>query len=145
MRSHTPIDGSFVLGGYNSMTVIVPNYTQKPDYSNRTACWKGIKVSITGVELLDRTGSTSILASDITGRACIIPQRQLLLEAPVQIRDKFENGTNTKTISASFGLHWSATPYECQGRIHKRHGWLLKADQFRSYCCATGFGIRLLP
>jgi len=113
MWNDNPIDGSLVLGGYDSEKVIGQNYTQRLDFSNTTGCWTGMKVTITGIDLVDRTGATtSILPSSMTVDACLVPQRQLLLEAPVAIRDRFENVTGTKTIGPSFGLHWSAALYD---------------------------------
>lgn len=110
-----PIDGSVVLGGYDEEKVIGQNYTQPLDYSNTTGCWTGMKVTITGIELVDRTGAiTSILPSSMTVDVCIVPQRQLLLEAPIVIRDRFENVTGTKNIGQSFGLHWSAALYDAK-------------------------------
>lgn len=95
------------------MKVIGQNYTHALDYSNITGCWTGMKITLTGIDLVDRTGSTtSILPSNMTVDVCIVPQRQLLMEAPVAIRNLFENVTNTKTIGPSFGLHWSAALYD---------------------------------
>lgn len=113
MWNDDPMDGSVVLGGYDSMKVIGQNYTHALDYSNITGCWTGMKITITGIDLVDRTGSTtSILPPSMTVDVCIVPQRQLLMEAPVAIRDLFENVTHTKTIGPSFGLHWSAALYD---------------------------------
>lgn len=110
-----PLNGSVVVGGYDEEKVIGTNYTQALDFSNKTGCWTGMKVSITGIDLVDRTGkTTSILSDSLTVDACIVPQRQLLLEAPSAIRDKFENVTATQNIGQSFGLHWSATLYDAQ-------------------------------
>jgi hypothetical protein len=110
-----PLDGSVVIGGYDEEKIIGQNYTQALDYSNDTGCWTGMKVGITGIDLVSRTGdTTSILPSSLTVDACIVPQRQLLLEAPMAIRDKFENVTGTKNIGQSFGLHWSAALYDAK-------------------------------
>jgi hypothetical protein len=110
-----PLDGSVVIGGYDEEKVIGQNYTQPLDYNNNTGCWTGMKVSITGIDLVDRTGNvTSILPPSLTVDACIVPQRQLLLEAPVAIRDTFENVTATRNIGQSFGLHWSAALYDAK-------------------------------
>lgn len=115
MWNDNPVDGSLVLGGYDSMKVIGQNYTQKLDYSTTTGCWTGMKITITEIDVVDRTGTTtSILPSRMTVDTCIVPQRQLLLEAPVAIRDRFENVTNTKNIGPSFGLHWSAALYDAK-------------------------------
>ena len=115
MWNDNPVDGSVVIGGYDSMKVIGLNYTQKLDYSNATGCWTGMKITISGIDLVDRTGSTtSILPSSMRVDVCIVPQRQLLLEAPVAIRDRFENATDTRNIGPSFGLHWSAALYDAK-------------------------------
>ncbi|TGO30007.1 hypothetical protein BPAE_0009g00230 [Botrytis paeoniae] len=73
------------LGGYDQEKVIGQNYTQALDYSNATGCWTGMKVTISDIELVDRTGSTiSIFPPNFALPVCIVPQRQLLIEAPGQ-------------------------------------------------------------
>lgn len=108
-----PLDGQVVVGGYDREKVIGQNYTQALDYSNATGCWTGMKVNISDIKLVDRTGSTtSIFPSNFALPVCIVPQRQLLIEGPGSILATFENKTNTKTTGVSFGLHWLAQLYD---------------------------------
>lgn len=96
MLNDNHVDGSLVLGGYHSMNIIGQNYTRKLDYSTTTLCWTGMKITIPEIDVVDRTGTTtSITPSRMTVDTCIVPLRQLLLEAPVAIRGRFESVTNT--------------------------------------------------
>lgn len=106
------LDGSVVLGGYDSELVIGVNYTQSLDYSESTGCWTGMKVTITDIVLNVRDDSkVSIFPTNYALPTCIVPQRQLLLEAPSSIVDNFEKKTGMSTIGPSYGLHWSAVQY----------------------------------
>ncbi len=106
------LDGAVVLGGYDQAKVIGRNYTQPLDYSNPTGCWTGMRLTISDIQVVFRNGDIStIFPPNFALPVCIVPQRQLLIEAPAQIRDKFENVTNTKHFDVSFGLHWSAALY----------------------------------
>ncbi|EDN93239.1 hypothetical protein SS1G_09105 [Sclerotinia sclerotiorum 1980 UF-70] len=108
-----PLDGQVVIGGYDQEKVIGQNYTQALDYSDTTGCWTGMKVTISDIELIDRTGSTtSIFPPNFALPVCIVPQRQLLIEAPGSIFDTFQNETNTQTTGVSYGLHWLAQLYD---------------------------------
>jgi hypothetical protein len=108
-----PLDGQVVVGGYDQAKVIGQNYTQALDYSNATGCWTGMKVTISDIELVDRNGATtSIFPPNFALPVCIVPQRQLLIEAPETIFDTFENKTATKNIGFSFGVHWGAQLYD---------------------------------
>ncbi|KAH8819858.1 aspartic peptidase domain-containing protein [Xylogone sp. PMI_703] len=108
-----PLDGSVVLGGYDQVKVIGQNYTQPLDYNEDTGCWTGMKVAISDIELIDRNGDTaSIFPKHLSLPVCIVPQRQLLIEAPSDILQNFENLTDTKGIGFSTGLHWSAILYD---------------------------------
>jgi hypothetical protein len=46
-----PLDGSVVLGGYDNAKVIGQNDTQKLNFSDTTACWTGMKMTITDIEV----------------------------------------------------------------------------------------------
>lgn len=106
------LDGSVVFGGYDSELVLGDNYTQSLDYSDSTGCWTGMKVTITDIVLNIRDGSkVSIFPTNYALPTCIVPQRQLLLEAPSSIVANFEEETNMTSIGTSFGLHWSAVQY----------------------------------
>ncbi|KAM0132661.1 hypothetical protein ACHAP3_006331 [Botrytis cinerea] len=108
-----PLDGQVVMGGYDQEKVIGQNYTQELDYSEATGCWTGMKVTISDIELVDRTGTTtSIFPPNFALPVCIVPQRQLLIEAPGSILDTFQNKTNTQTTGVSYGLHWLAQLYD---------------------------------
>lgn len=108
-----PLDGQVVLGGYDQEKVIGQNYTQALDFSDSTGCWTGMKVTISDIELIDRTGSTSsVFPPNFALPVCIVPQRQLLIEAPSSILAAFENKTNTHTTGVSYGLHWLAQLYD---------------------------------
>ncbi|KAA8563732.1 hypothetical protein EYC84_011751 [Monilinia fructicola] len=108
-----PLDGQVVIGGYDQEKVIGQNYTQALDFSDATGCWTGMKVTISDIELIDRTGSTtSIFPPNFALPVCIVPQRQLLIEAPGSILATFQNKTNTQTTGVSYGLHWLAQLYD---------------------------------
>ncbi|KAM3087148.1 hypothetical protein ACMFMG_001256 [Clarireedia jacksonii] len=113
MWIHQPLDGQVVVGGYDQEKVIGQNSTQKLDYSNATGCWTGMKVTISDIELVDRDGTTtSIFPPNFALPVCIVPQRQLLIEAPRTILTSFESKTATKTTGLSYGLHWGAQLYD---------------------------------
>jgi len=50
----------------------------------------------------------SIMPRNSAIQCCIVPQRQLLWEAPAAIVDSFEAATQMKSIGVSAGIHWSA-------------------------------------
>lgn len=106
------MDGSLVLGGYDREKVIGRNFTQPLDYSEETGCWTGMKVTVNNLFVNFRNGSDfSIMPRNSAVQCCIVPQRQLLWEAPSGIVDTFETATQMKNIGSSFGLHWSARLY----------------------------------
>lgn len=106
------LNGSIVLGGYDSELVSGDNYTQALDYSNATGCWTGMKVTITDIVLNFRDGQdTSILPVNTALPVCIVPQRQLLIEAPESYLDTFQEVTETSSFNLSYGLHWSAAQF----------------------------------
>ncbi|QSZ37859.1 hypothetical protein DSL72_008959 [Monilinia vaccinii-corymbosi] len=108
-----PLDGQVVVGGYDQEKIIGQNYTQALDFSDATGCWTGMKVTISDIELIDRTGSTtSIFPPKFALPVCLVPQRQLLIEAPYSIFTTFQNKTNTQTTGVSYGLHWLAQLYD---------------------------------
>lgn len=110
------LDGSVVFGGYDSNLVLGNNYTQNLDYSDSTGCWTGMKVTITDIVLDIRDGSkVSIFPTNYELPTCIVPQRQLLLEAPSSILTNFEEETGMASIGTSYGLHWSAVQYLANG------------------------------
>lgn len=103
------VDGSVVFGGYNSELVSGENHTQALDYSDDTGCWTGMKVVVSDIKLNFPNGEdVSIFLTNYALPACIVPHRQLLIEAPVDLRETFESLTEMKHTRASYGLHWSA-------------------------------------
>ncbi|KAI3395022.1 hypothetical protein diail_1845 [Diaporthe ilicicola] len=60
------LDGSLVLGGYDSKLSVGENYTQSLDYSDDdgTGCWTGMKVTVTGIELNFSNGSNLNIYED---------------------------------------------------------------------------------
>ncbi|OTA70140.1 acid protease [Hypoxylon sp. EC38] len=110
---NSAVDGSIVFGGYDQQKTIGKNYTQPLDFSENTGCWTGMKVHISSVRLNFRNGDDQELVdhnSEID--ACIVPQRQLLLEAPKWLLDNFQSATSMQSIGTSYGLHWSASLYD---------------------------------
>lgn len=108
------LDGSVVFGGYDVDLTLGENYTDALDYSNddSTGCWTGMKVTISNIILNGRDGTdVSIFPNNYALPACIVPQRQLLLEGPGTILENFETATGMSNIGASYGLHWSAQQY----------------------------------
>ncbi|KAI1418564.1 acid protease [Hypoxylon sp. FL1857] len=110
---NSAVDGSIVFGGYDQQKTIGKNYTQPLDFSDNTGCWTGMKVHISSVKLNFRGGNDQELF-DLNNEidACIVPQRQLLLEAPQWLHDEFERATGMQSIGTSYGLHWSASLYD---------------------------------
>ncbi|KAH8167523.1 hypothetical protein CIB48_g685 [Xylaria polymorpha] len=107
------IDGSLVLGGYDTQKIIGKNYTQPLDYNDATGCWTGMRVQVSSVKLNIRNGDeVELLPQNTAVNTCIVPQRQLLLEGPGDIVGAFENETRMSNIGRSFGLHWNAYLYE---------------------------------
>jgi hypothetical protein len=107
-----PIDGAIVFGGYDRKKVIGNNHTQALDFSS-TGCWTGMMVTVTDIKVNFRDGTDQTLFQPNEAlRCCIVPQRQLLFEAPSELHDRFEDVTNTANKGVSFGLHWSAYQYE---------------------------------
>ncbi|KAF5673882.1 peptidase aspartic [Fusarium heterosporum] len=112
----TPIEGSLVLGGYDEEKVIGKNYTAPlvyDDYTGTAGCWTGMKVTISDVRVNFRDGSDeTIFPSNTALPCCIVPQRQLLLEAPGAYVSNFEQVTGFNHTGPSYGLHWSARLFD---------------------------------
>ncbi|KAG8669359.1 hypothetical protein FPOAC2_08686 [Fusarium poae] len=112
----TPIDGSLVLGGYDEEKVIGKNYTAPlvyDDYTGTAGCWTGMKITISDIRVNFRDGSDeSIFPSNTALPCCIVPQRQLLLEAPGAYVSRFEEVTGSNHTDTSYGLHWSARLFD---------------------------------
>lgn len=106
------LDGSLVLGGYDEEKVIGKNYTAPLDYDDYTGtggCWTGMKVFVSDIKVNFRDGSDeSILPLSTALPFCLVPQRQMLLEAANGLVDKFESVTGINHTDISYGLHWSA-------------------------------------
>lgn len=107
-----PIDGALVVGGYDKEKTIGPNFTAPLDYGDfgdPSGCWTGIKVQITDIQLNNPDGSdVSLMSSSAKMPACIVPQRQSLMEIPQSLLTKFERATQTRSNGTSSGLHWGA-------------------------------------
>lgn len=110
------IDGSLVLGGYDEDKVIGKNYTAPlvyDDYTGTPGCWTGMKVILSDIRVNFRDGSDkSIFPSNTALPCCIVPQRQLLLEAPGAYVSKFQEVTGFNSTGSSYGLHWSAMLFD---------------------------------
>lgn len=107
-----PMDGSIVLGGYDRAKIIGQNLTQALDFGP-AGCWTGMMLNIRDIRVNFRTGSEeSIFPANTVLPVCLVPQRQLLLEAPSSVYSAFESVTLTKSIGVSFGLHWGAQLYD---------------------------------
>lgn len=106
------LDGSLVLGGYDEEKVIGKNYTAPLDYddfSGPGGCWTGMKVYLSDIKVNFRDGSDeSIFPTNTALPVCLVPQRQMLLEAPNGFVDKFESVTGINNTGTSYGLHWSS-------------------------------------
>ncbi|KAK4200412.1 aspartic peptidase domain-containing protein [Triangularia verruculosa] len=103
------MDGSLVLGGYDQEKVTGRNITLPLDYTPESGCWTGMKVTVSNLLINFRNGTdVGILPRDSALRFCIVPQRQLLMEAPGSIVDTFQNATKMTSIGTSFGLHWNS-------------------------------------
>ena len=110
-----PMDGSVVMGGYDSSKVIGDNYTEALDYTDAdgSGCWTGMKVVVRDIQLNFRDGSDeSIFPVNSAIPFCIVPQRQLLMEAPGALLNQFEALTGFNHTGDSYGLHWSAQIFD---------------------------------
>lgn len=106
------VDGSIVFGGFDQQKTIGNNYTQPLDFSDNTGCWTGMKVQISKLKLNFRNGDDAdLLPVNTLIDACIVPQRQLLLEAPGTVVETFEKETGMESFARSYGLHWSSYLY----------------------------------
>ncbi|XDG04485.1 hypothetical protein ABKA04_004100 [Annulohypoxylon sp. FPYF3050] len=106
------IDGSVVFGGYDQQKTTGRNYTQPLDFSEKTGCWTGMKVHISGLTVHPRSGGDfNLLSPNEEFAACIVPQRQLLLEGPQDIINEFEKKTDMQNYGQSAGLHNTAFVY----------------------------------
>ncbi|KAF4976241.1 hypothetical protein FZEAL_7063 [Fusarium zealandicum] len=110
------IDGSLVIGGYDEEKVTGRNYTAPliyDDYTGSPGCWTGMKVTVSDIKVNFRDGSDkSIFPSNTALPCCIVPQRQLLLEAPDSYVSRFEQVTGFNHTETSYGLHWSARLFD---------------------------------
>lgn len=111
-KAKPPMAGSIVLGGYDRAKTIGQNLTQALDFGP-DGCWTGMRLNIRDIRVNFRTGSEeSIFPANTVLPVCLVPQRQLLLEAPSSVYSTFENVTRTTSIGVSFGLHWGAQLYD---------------------------------
>ncbi|PHH81257.1 hypothetical protein CDD83_3633 [Cordyceps sp. RAO-2017] len=113
MWTDNPVDGAVVLGGYDEAKTIGEPFTAPLEYgdfgASSSGCWTGMKVRITDIQLNKRDGSdVSIMPANTDVPACIVPQRQNLMELPQSVVTKFEDVTGTKSNGTSDGLHWGA-------------------------------------
>ncbi|GKU08597.1 unnamed protein product [Fusarium langsethiae] len=108
--------GKIILGGYDEEKVIGKNYTAPlvyDDYTGTAGCWTGMKITISDIRVNFRDGSDeSIFPSNTALPCCIVPQRQLLLEAPGAYVSRFEEVTGSNHTGTSYGLHWSARLFD---------------------------------
>ncbi|VUC26954.1 unnamed protein product [Clonostachys rosea] len=96
-----PIDGSIVLGGYDEDKAAGQSYTAPLVYDDEssTGCWTGMKVELSDIRLNFRDGrDISLVHANTTLAVCLVPQRQLLLEAPDEYILNFEALTKTKSL-----------------------------------------------
>ncbi|KAH7171161.1 aspartic peptidase domain-containing protein [Dactylonectria macrodidyma] len=100
------INGSLVLGGYDeekSLARITPRH------STMTT----LRVILSDIKLNFRDGSDeSIFPSNAALPCCLVPHQQLLLEAPLDYVDKFDEVTGINHTDISYGLHWSARLFD---------------------------------
>ncbi|KAG6363429.1 hypothetical protein INS49_008528 [Diaporthe citri] len=91
-------------------TLGIPNLISQSLHDE--GCFKGMKVTVTAILLNKRNGEdVSIAPTYFALACCIVPQRQMLLEAPSITRVNFESQTGMSHLRPSYGLHWSATQY----------------------------------
>ncbi|KAI1380999.1 acid protease [Hypoxylon crocopeplum] len=100
------VDGSIVFGGYDKQKTTGKNYTQSLDFDDSTGCWTGMKVYISRIQLNFRNGDdVDLLDPNTAISACIVPQRQLLLESGGSVVYAFEQATGMRSMGLSYGLH----------------------------------------
>ncbi|KAK7990377.1 hypothetical protein PG990_014657 [Apiospora arundinis] len=81
-------------------------------------CGVHFHLSASGVQIITRNGkSSSLFPPNYSLPVCIVPQRQLLIEAPWSVATQFEQLTQTSHVTdtgikgASTELHWGALTY----------------------------------
>lgn len=107
------IDGSIVVGGFDSEKVMGEPHTfplDYDDYESPTGCWTGIKVNISEVVLNTRDGEDHTIW-DKEMSVCIVPQRQTLLEATDEFLNAFQQATVSESIDTAEGLSWGGQVY----------------------------------
>ncbi|KAH6848028.1 aspartic peptidase domain-containing protein [Chaetomium sp. MPI-CAGE-AT-0009] len=103
------MDGSIVLGGYDEEKVIGQNFTERLDYSEGMGCWTGMRVTIVDVIANFNSGNdVSIMSGNSAVRSCIVPQRQLLWEAPSDIASDLRSKTGLVASKAVPGTSFHA-------------------------------------
>jgi hypothetical protein len=108
----TPMDGAIVLGGYDRAKILGRDLTRNLDYGPN-GCWTGMSVDIHDIRVNFGSGSEErVFPPNAVLPVCLVPQRQLLLEAPGIIFDNFQNVTGTTSIGVSVGLHWGAQKFD---------------------------------
>ncbi|KAF4121435.1 hypothetical protein GMORB2_1842 [Geosmithia morbida] len=109
------IDGSIVVGGCDSERMIGDRYTMPldyDDYENRSGCWTGTKVNISEIILNSHDGSDDTIYSTAEPLSvCIVPQRQLLPEAPGDVFSSSEETTDARPSNISYDLGWDGHVY----------------------------------
>ncbi|KAK0724411.1 hypothetical protein B0H67DRAFT_680020 [Lasiosphaeris hirsuta] len=88
------------------------NYTQPLDLSPSTGCWTGVTVPITNLVVNFRDGSDHpILPQGSTINCGIVPQREMLMEAPLFIVDAFDDLSRLDFLGQSLEYHWLSRVY----------------------------------
>lgn len=101
------MDGSLVLGGYDSAKVSGANYTQNLQFSN--TCSSGMSSVLTDITLNFRNGTNQSLFAGVKSAAvntCLDPDFPALMTIPLSpYFDNFESYTNA-TFRRSYGINY---------------------------------------
>lgn len=109
MWTDVAVNGSVVLGGYDSHKATGDNFTKTLDFNPYTGCWTGMKVAVSELLVNFRNGTdVNVLESGTSLNLCIVPQRALLLEMASSIIGTLEALMGIDEIGPSYGIHWGA-------------------------------------
>lgn len=108
------MDGSLVLGGYDSAKVSGANYTQSLQFTNK-ACSTGMFLVLTDITLNFRNGTTQSLFGGVSSAAvntCLDPDYPALMSIPYDpYFANFEGYTNASISARSFGINYYVMRY----------------------------------
>lgn len=103
------LDGSVVLGGYDSNKIIGANFTKDLDFSPDTGCWTGMKITVSSLLVNFRNGTDiNAFRPGTAINFCIQPHGAVLLEMKFDAVSAVVDTMGMEDMGPSYGLHWAA-------------------------------------